>query len=170
MYACAGILFNHESPRRGLEFVTRKISDGVAKIKKGELAALHLGNLSAKRDWGFAGDYVKGMWHMLQQKVPDDFVIGSGETHSIREFVELAFGYAGIELEWKGNGIDERGLDKANGKTVVEVDRAFFRPAEVELLHGDPQKAIETLGWKREVDFPSLVKMMVESDLAANRA
>jgi GDPmannose 4,6-dehydratase len=169
MFACAGILFNHESPRRGIEFVTRKISDSVARIKKGDLQSLHLGNLSAKRDWGFAGDYIKAMWQMLQQEEPDDFVIGSGETHSVREFVELAFGYAGIAIEWKGHGVDERGLDKSTKKEVVIVDRAYFRPAEVELLLGDPRKAIEALGWEREVDFPSLVKMMVESDLAANR-
>jgi len=170
MFACSGILFNHESPRRGLEFVTRKVSNAVVKIKNGEQNALHLGNLSAKRDWGFAGDYVKGMWLMLQQNTPDDFVIGSGETHSVREFVELAFACAGIGIEWVGNGVDERGLDKASGKPVVVVDRAFFRPAEVDLLHSDPTKAIETLGWRREVDFPSLVRMMVESDLNSYKA
>ncbi len=168
MFACSGILFNHESPRRGIEFVTRKITTAVALIRKGELNALHLGNLDAKRDWGYAGDYVKGMWLMLQQNKPDDFVIGSGETHSVREFVELAFGFAGIEIEWKGSGADERGIDRHSGNSVVVVDRAFFRPAEIELLHSDPKRAIDTLGWHRDIDFAGLVKMMAESDLAAS--
>jgi GDPmannose 4,6-dehydratase len=167
MFACSGILFNHESPRRGIEFVTRKITTAVARIRKGELNALHLGNLGAKRDWGFAGDYIKGMWLMLQQNKPDDYVIGSGETHSVREFVELAFGFAGIEIEWTGSGVDERGIDKKSGNIVVVVDRAFFRPAEIELLQSDPKKAVDTLGWRRECDFVGLVKLMAESDLAA---
>lgn len=148
MYACSGILFNHESPRRGLEFVTRKITYGVARIKLGLSSELRLGNLDAKRDWGFAGDYVEAMWMMLQQKEADDFVVSTGETHSVREFVELAFGSAG--LDWK--------------KHVV-IDPAFIRPAEVELLIGDPRKAKEKLGWRPKVSFPELVRMMVEADI-----
>jgi GDPmannose 4,6-dehydratase len=165
MYTCSGILFNHESPRRGLEFVTRKITNAVALIKAGKLDLLKLGNLSAQRDWGFAGDYVKGMWLMLQQSAPEDIVLGTGESHTVREFVELAFGFAGIEIEWRSSGADEHGVNKANGKTIVAVDRAFFRPSEVELLIANPAKAREKLGWVREVDFPSLVKMMVTHDL-----
>lgn len=150
LYACSGILFNHESPRRGLEFVTRKITFGVAKIKLGLAGEIRLGNLDAKRDWGFAGDYVEAMWMMLQQDAPDDYVIATGETHSVREFVENAFGCAG--LDWK--------------KYVV-IDSKFLRPAEVELLVGDPSKAKERLGWRPRVSFQGLVKMMVESDIAA---
>ncbi|HUW69823.1 MAG TPA: GDP-mannose 4,6-dehydratase [bacterium] len=170
MYACSGILFNHESPRRGLEFVTRKITHAAAQIKAGKQDVLKLGNLSSKRDWGFAGDYVKGMWLMLQQKIPEDFVLGSGETHEVREFVELAFEYAGFKLEWQGAGVEEKGIDKSSGRTLVEVDRAFFRPAEVEILHSNPAMARGKLGWRPEVDFPGLVRMMVEHDLAENGA
>ncbi|MBI5492397.1 MAG: GDP-mannose 4,6-dehydratase [Deltaproteobacteria bacterium] len=148
IFACSGILFNHESPRRGLEFVTRKITHAAARIKLGLLKELRLGNLDAKRDWGYAGDYVKAMWMMLQQTEPDDYVVATGETHSVREFVELAFGCAG--LDWK--------------KYVV-IDPKFLRPAEVELLVGDPSKAEKKLGWRPEVAFPELVKMMVEGDL-----
>ncbi len=148
MFACSGILFNHESPRRGLEFVTRKITHAAARIKLGLLKELRLGNLDAKRDWGYAGDYVKAMWMMLQQTEPDDYVVATGETHSVREFVELAFGCAG--LDWK--------------KYVV-IDPKFLRPAEVELLVGDPSKAKKKLGWRPEVAFPELIKMMVEGDL-----
>jgi GDPmannose 4,6-dehydratase len=166
LFACSGILFNHESPRRGLEFVTRKISNAVALVKAGKLEILKLGNLGARRDWGFSGDYVRGMWLMLQQSEPDDLVLGTGETHSVREFVELAFGSAGIEIEWQGSGVNEHGVDKASGKTIVAVDRAFFRPAEVEVLVANPAKAKEKLGWKPEVDFPGLVKMMVDHDMA----
>ena len=165
MYACSGILFNHESPRRGLEFVTRKVTDAVARIKYGLQDTLYLGNMDAKRDWGFAGDYVKAMWLMLQQEEADDYVIASGETHPVREFVELAFRYAGIELEWTGEGIEETGIDKATGKTFVAVEPKFFRPAEVELLHGNPDKACQTLGWTRAVGFEELVGMMMEGDL-----
>jgi GDPmannose 4,6-dehydratase len=148
LFACSGILFNHESPRRGLEFVTRKITDGVAKIKLGMEKELRLGNLDARRDWGFAGDYVRAMWLMLQQDKADDYVVGTGETHTVREFVEIAFGHVG--LDWK--------------KHVV-IDPKFYRPAEVDLLLGDPTKAEKCLGWKPEVSFPQLVKMMVDSDL-----
>lgn len=164
-YACSGILFNHESPRRGLEFVTRKITDAVARIKYGMQDTLYLGNMDAKRDWGFAGDYVKAMWLMLQQKEADDFVIASGTTHPVREFVELAFGYAGIDLEWKGSGLDEKGVDKATGKILVAVEPKFFRPAEVELLLGNPAKAHNVLGWEQNVGFEELVRMMMEADL-----
>ncbi|CAJ35683.1 GDP-mannose 4,6-dehydratase [Methanocella arvoryzae] len=148
MYACSGILFNHESPRRGIEFVTRKISDGVARIYHGLQDELRLGNLDSKRDWGFAGDYVEAMWLMLQQEKPDDYVVGSGETHSVREFCELAFGAAGLDWE-----------------KYVKIDPRFVRPAEVDLLLGDASKAKKVLGWKPKVTFPELVKMMVESDI-----
>ncbi len=148
LFACSGILFNHESPRRGFEFVTRKITNGVAKIKLGLANELRLGNLDAKRDWGFAGDYVKAMWLMLQQDEPDDYVIATGETHSVQEFVEAAFGHAG--LDWK--------------KHVV-IDPRFIRPAEVDSLVGDPSKARKKLGWKPRVSFHELVKMMVEEDI-----
>ncbi|AFM43263.1 GDP-mannose 4,6-dehydratase [Desulfosporosinus acidiphilus SJ4] len=165
MYACSGILFNHESPRRGLEFVTRKITDAVARIKFGLQDKLYLGNLDAKRDWGYAGDYVKAMWLMLQQKVAEDYVIASGETHSVREFVQLAFRFAGFELEWVGEGVKEKGRDKISGKTLVVVDPSFFRPAEVELLLGSPAKACGTLGWDRIIGFEELVSMMMNEDL-----
>lgn len=148
MYACSGILFNHESPRRGIEFVTRKISNGVARIYHGLQDELRLGNLDSKRDWGFAGDYVEAMWLMLQQEKPDDFVVGTGETHSVKEFCELAFGAA--DLDWE---------------KYVKIDPKFVRPAEVDLLLGDASKAQKVLGWKPKVTFPQLVKMMVESDI-----
>ena len=148
LFACSGILFNHESPRRGLEFVTRKITDAVAKIKLGLQSELRLGNLDARRDWGFAGDYVRAMWLMLQQNSADDYVIGTGETHTVREFVEIAFNHVG--LDWQ--------------KFVV-VDPKFYRPAEVDLLLGNPSKAMKTLGWKPDVSFPQLVTMMVDADL-----
>lgn len=165
MYACSGILFNHESPRRGMEFVTRKITDAVAHIKSGLQDTLYLGNMDAKRDWGYAGDYVKAMWLMLQQNQADDYVIATGETHPIREFVELAFRHAGIEIDWTGEGVNEKGLDHATGKVLVAVDKRFFRPAEIELLLGDPTKANKGLGWERAVGFEQLVQMMVENDL-----
>lgn len=148
LFACSGVLFNHESPRRGLEFVTRKVTDAVARIKYGKQKELRIGNLDAKRDWGFAGDYVKAMWLMLQQPHPDDYVIASGETHSVRELVQIAFAVAG--LDWEAHTI---------------VDPKFFRPAEVELLLGNPAKAEKRLGWKREVSFRQLIEMMVEADL-----
>lgn len=165
LYAVNGILFNHESPRRGETFVTRKITRAVASIIAGKQEKLTLGNLDAKRDWGFAGDYVEAMWLMLQQEKPQDYVIATGETHSVREFVELAFKEVGIEIEWKGKGLDEKGYDKKTGRLLVDVSPRYFRPAEVELLCGDPSKAEKELGWKRKVDFKGLVKMMVEADL-----
>lgn len=165
LFACSGILFNHESERRGEEFVTRKITSSIARIKAGCQECLELGNLNAKRDWGHAEDYVKAMWLMLQQDTPDDYVIASGETHTVREFVELAFEYAGIEINWVGEGIQEKGLDKKTNKEVVKVNHAFFRPAEVEILLGDPTKAMNKLGWNREVSFKQLVERMVKSDL-----
>lgn len=165
MFNCAGILFNHESPRRGLEFVTRKITDAAARIKYGLQDTLYLGNMDAKRDWGFAGDYVKAMWLMLQQEKPDDYVVASGETHKVREFVELAFENAGIELEWSGKGIEEKAVNKSDGKVVVAVDPKFFRPAEVQMLHGNPAKAKKVLNWQPEVSFEGLVKMMSDEDL-----
>jgi GDPmannose 4,6-dehydratase len=167
MHASCGILFNHEGERRGVEFVTRKISNSVARIKLGKQDCIELGNLDSKRDWGYANDYVKGMWLMLQQDEPGDYVLATGETHTIREFVELAFGEVGIELEWKGTGTDEVAIDKASGKTVLKINPEYFRPAEVDILLGNPTKAEKVLGWKREVDFPSLVKLMVEYDLGA---
>ena len=149
LFACSGILFNHESPRRGLEFVTRKISNGVARIKLGLAKELRLGNLQAKRDWGFAGDYVRAMWLMLQQDKPDDYVVGTGETHSVEEFVQMAFDHVG--LDWHSH---------------VVVDSQYYRPAEVDLLLADPTKTRVQLGWKREVDFPQLVRLMVDEDMA----
>ena len=158
MYACSGILFNHESERRGLEFVTRKITDAVARIKLGIQDQVELGNMDSKRDWGHSRDYVYAMWLMLQQDKADDYVVASGETHTVREFVELAFGHVGIEIEWKGQGVDEIGVDKATGKTIVSINPKFFRPAEVDVLLGDPAKADKVLGWKREVSFSQLVE------------
>ncbi len=166
LYACSGILFNHESERRGLEFVTRKITRSVAAIVKGRQEKLELGNLSAKRDWGHARDYVYAMWLMLQQEEPDDYVISTGETRSVRDFAQLAFEAAGIRLRWQGEGVSEEGIDQATGKTLVSVNPAFFRPAEVEILLGDSAKAREKLGWKRTVSFEQLVRGMVEHDLA----
>ena len=168
IFACNGILFNHESPRRGETFVTRKITIAVANIKKGLQDKLYLGNMNAKRDWGFAGDYVEAMWRVLQQTEPDDYVIGTGETHSVREFTELAFKEAGIEIEWEGEGVNEVGKDKATGKVLVEVDPRYYRPTEVELLISDPSKAREKLGWEPKVSFEELVKMMMESDMGTS--
>ena len=165
MFACNGILFNHESPIRGETFVTRKITMAVANIKKGLQEKLYLGNLDAKRDWGFAGDYVEAMWLMMQQDEPDDYVIATGETHSVREFVELAFREVGIEIEWQGIGVDEVGVDRASGNILIEIDPRYHRPTEVDLLLGDPTKAKEKLGWNSKVGLNELVKMMVHSDL-----
>lgn len=165
MFACNGILFNHESPLRGETFVTRKITRGVARIKLGLQDVLYLGNLNAKRDWGFAGDYVRAMWLILQQDTPDDYVIATGETHSVREFVELAFENAGMELIWQGEGLDEQGIDAANGRVVVKVDPRYFRPAEVDLLLGDVTKARAKLHWYPTVSFADLVRKMVDEDL-----
>ena len=165
MFATSGILFNHEGERRGPEFVTRKVSQAVARIKYGKQDHIELGNMDSKRDWGYAGDYVEGMWRMLQQDQPGDYVLATGETHSIREFCELAFKEIGIELKWQGEGTDETGVDAATGKVLVKINPEFFRPSEVDLLLGNPTKAETELGWQRKVDFPGLVKLMVEHDL-----
>ncbi|SFW36934.1 GDP-mannose 4,6-dehydratase [Selenomonas ruminantium] len=165
MFACNGILFNHESPRRGENFVTRKITLAVGKIMAGKQEKLSLGNLDAKRDWGFAGDYVEGMWLMLQQDKPDDYVLATNETHTVREFVELAFKEVDVDIEWRGTGVDEKGYCKKTGKLLVDVDPQYFRPAEVKLLWGDSNKAETALGWRRKTSFRDLVKMMVRSDL-----
>lgn len=166
MFAVNGILFNHESERRGENFVTRKITLAAANIANGLQKKLYLGNLNAKRDWGYARDYVECMWLMLQHERPEDFVIATGEHHSVREFATLAFHYAGIELGWQGEGIDEKGIDKATGKVLVEVDPRFFRPSEVEQLLGDPTKAKTLLGWNpTTTSFDKLVRIMVEHDM-----
>jgi len=165
LFASNGILFNHESPRRGETFVTRKITRAVANIKKGKQDKLYLGNIDAKRDWGFAGDYVEAMWMILQQDKPDDYVIATGETHTVREFCELAFGHAGYDIIWDGKGVEEKGIDKNTGKVLIEIDPKYFRPTEVDLLWGDPTKANQQLGWKPKVSFKELVKMMVDSDI-----
>lgn len=166
MYCCNGILFNHESERRGENFVTRKITLAAARIAHGLQDKLYLGNLDARRDWGYAPDYVQCMWLMLQQEQPDDFVIATGEYYSVRDFATLAFHHAGIELEWRDKGMNEKGIDKATGKVLVEVDPKYFRPADVEQLLGDPTKAKEKLGWNpRQTSFEELVKKMTEFDL-----
>lgn len=165
MYACSGILFNHESERRGLEFVTRKITDAVARIKLGIQDCVELGNMDAKRDWGHSKDYVNAMWLMLQQDKPDDYVIATNETRTVREFVETAFGHVGISIQWNGIGVNEIGIDQATGKTLVKINKQFFRPAEVEILLGDPAKAEKMLGWEREIPFSELVERMVKNDM-----
>ena len=166
MFCCNGILFNHESERRGENFVTRKITLAAARIAQGFQEKLYLGNLNALRDWGYAKDYVECMWLILQQAQPDDFVIATGEYHTVREFATMAFKEVGIDLEWKGEGIDEKGYDRTTGKVLVEVDPKYFRPAEVEQLLGDPTKAQKELGWKpRKTSFEQLVKIMVQHDL-----
>ena len=164
MFACNGILFNHESPRRGENFVTRKISLGVCNIYLGHQEKLTLGNLDSKRDWGFAGDYVEAMWLMLQHQIADDYVIATGKTYSVREFIEKSFEYFDIQIEWQGNGINERGINKKTGKTVIDIDPKYFRPTEVDYLLGDYSKALSTLGWKPKTTFDQLVKMMVKTD------
>lgn len=166
LFACSGILFNHESERRGLEFVTRKITHAAARIKLGLQGCLELGNMDAKRDWGHSKDYVYAMYLMLQQDKPDDYVVATGETRTVREFVDTAFARLGMELEWKGSGVDEVGIEKATGKTLVKVNPKFFRPAEVELLLGDPGKAEKTLGWERKISFAELVQRMADHDYA----
>ncbi|MBP5561543.1 MAG: GDP-mannose 4,6-dehydratase [Muribaculaceae bacterium] len=167
MYCANGILFNHESERRGENFVTRKITMAAARIAAGKQDKLYLGNLNARRDWGYAPDYVECMWLILQQPEPDDFVVATGEYHTVREFCALAFHHAGIELEWRGEGIEEKGVDRTSGRVLVEVDPRFFRPAEVEQLLGDPSKAREKLGWNpRKTSFEQLVKLMVEHDMS----
>jgi len=164
MFACSGILFNHESPLRGLEFVTRKITHAAVRIKKGLQKELNLGNLDAKRDWGYAAEYVEAMWKMLQAPAPGDYVVSTGETHSVREFVEAAFGALGMELNWSGSGAEEEGKDKATGKVIVRVDPKFFRPTEVDLLIGDSAKARKVLDWTPATTFTGLVALMVKHD------
>ncbi|HSC87918.1 MAG TPA: GDP-mannose 4,6-dehydratase [Polyangiaceae bacterium] len=167
MYACNGILFNHESPRRGETFVTRKITRALARIKLGTQECLYLGNLDAKRDWGHARDYVEAMWLMLQQSEPEDFVVATGEQHSVREFVELAAHELGFEMRWSGEGTGETGTDAKSGKVIVRVDPRYFRPAEVESLLGDPSKARQKLGWKPTTSFSQLVRGMAQADYEA---
>ncbi|MBQ7151032.1 MAG: GDP-mannose 4,6-dehydratase [Synergistaceae bacterium] len=165
MFACNGILFNHESELRGETFVTRKITRAAAKISLGLQDKTYLGNLNSKRDWGHSEDYVEAMWLILQQEKPEDFVIATGETHSVREFAELAFKEVGINIEWQGQGVNEKGIDSKTGRVVIEIDPQYFRPTEVDLLLGDPSKAEKVLGWKRKVSFEELVRRMVKYDL-----
>jgi len=167
MHASNGILFNHESPIRGETFVTRKITRAVAAIQAGQQAFISLGNIDAKRDWGHARDYVEGMWAILQQDEPDDYVLATGETHSVREFVERAFAVVGRDVAWRGEGVDEVGFDVANGQVLVKIDAKYFRPTEVDLLLGDPSKAREKLGWTHSTPFETLVREMVEADIKA---
>jgi GDPmannose 4,6-dehydratase len=165
LFACNGILFNHESPRRGENFVTRKITRSLSRIKLGIDKTLYLGNLEAKRDWGYAKDYVEGMWMMLQQDKPDDYVLATNETHTVREFVEVAAKKMGFDLEWVGKDIDEEGIDQKTGKTIVKIDSNYFRPTEVDLLIGDYSKAAKKMGWEPKVKFKELVELMVNADL-----
>lgn len=165
IYACNGILFNHESPRRGETFVTRKITRSAVRIKLGMEEKLYLGNMDSKRDWGHAKDYVEGMWRVLQQNKPEDFVLATGVTTTIRDFCNMTFKELGIDIKWQGSGIDEKGIDKATGKTLIEVDPRYFRPTEVDLLLGDATKAQEKLGWKPKYNLPMLIKEMVNEDL-----
>ena len=166
IHASSGILFNHESPIRGETFVTRKITMAVARIREGLQDKLFLGNLDSERDWGFAGDYVEGMWRMVQHPTPDDYVLATGEKHTVREFCQLAFGKVGIDLEFRGSGVDEVGVDTATGRQVLAIDPRYFRPTEVDILLGDSSKARRVLGWTPRVSFNELVEMMVEADLA----
>ncbi|WP_199543256.1 GDP-mannose 4,6-dehydratase [Paraburkholderia kururiensis] len=168
IFGCSGILFNHESPLRGREFVTRKITDSVAKIKLGKLDVLELGNLDAKRDWGFAKEYVEGMWRMLQADKPDTYVLATNRTETVRDFVTMAFKAAGIGIEWSGSGEQETGKDKATGKVLVRINPKYYRPAEVDLLIGDPEKAMRELGWKPSTTLEQLCEMMVTADLRRN--
>ena len=169
IHASNGILFNHEGPTRGETFVTRKITRAVAAIELGLQDKLFLGNLDAKRDWGHARDYVEGMWLILQQPKPDDYVLATGETHSVREFVEKAFAHTGKRIEWRGSGVEEKGVDVASGRVLIEIDRYYFRPTDVDTLIGDPSKARQKLGWHHKVSFDALVREMVEADLEAVR-
>lgn len=169
LFACSGILFNHESPSRGETFVTRKIAMAAARIAAGLQDSLFLGNLDAKRDWGYAGDYVEAMWLMLQQPTPDDYVIATGETHSVREFATRAFAQVGIGIEWRGRAIEEVGVDASDGRVIVRVDPHYFRPTEVDLLQGDASKARARLGWRPKVGFDELVRMMVGAEVSALR-
>src|SRR6476469_8410041 len=168
-HASNGILFNHEGPRRGETFVTRKITRAVAAIHCGKQNCLYLGNLDAQRDWGHARDYAEGMWMIMQQQEPDDYVLATGEKHSVREFAEKAFAHIGRRIEWHGAGVDEKGIDQVTGQVLIEVDARYFRPTEVELLLGDPSKAHQRLGWHHKTTFDELVKEMVEADLATVR-
>ena len=170
LFACCGVLFNHESPLRGIEFVTRKITAGLARIREGQQKVVQLGNLDAKRDWGFAGDYVEGMWRMMQQPEADDFVLATGTTTSVQRFCELAAEASGFQLIWEGEGSASVGIDRASGRTIMCVDPKFYRPAEVDLLIGDATKAHEKLGWTSSVGLPRLVEMMIEADLGRVRA
>jgi GDPmannose 4,6-dehydratase len=165
IFASNGILFNHESPRRGLNFVTRKITLGLARVKLGLQKTLKMGNLNAKRDWGFSKDYVEGIWMILQYDKPDDFLLATGETHTVREFIEEAGKNLGMDIIWQGEGLAEKGIDRKTGKTVIEIDPAYFRPSEVDFLLGDPSKAKEVLGWEPKVTFRELAKIMALSDL-----
>jgi len=165
MYACNGILFNHESPLRGETFVTRKVTRAASRISLGLQDKLYMGNIDAKRDWGFAGDYVELMWLTLQQNEPDDYVMATGITTTVRDFITMAFKEAGIDLSWKGRGVEEKGINNADGKVLIEIDPRYFRPAEVELLIGDPTKAKTKLGWEPKVKLPELIKMMVKYDI-----
>jgi GDPmannose 4,6-dehydratase len=177
MFACNGILFNHESPRRGETFVTRKITRAIANILKGKQRRLYLGNLNAKRDWGFAPEYIECQWLMLQKDAPEDYVIGTGESHSVREFVEKAFNYVGVEIEWRGEGKDKKGvvcslspnltpaLPLSVGNTIIEIDPKYFRPTEVDYLQADITKAKKDLGWEPKITFKELVKIMVDADM-----
>lgn len=165
MHASSGILFNHESPLRGREFVSRKITSTLANMSRGHESVLELGNMDAKRDWGFAGDYVEGMWRMLQQPEGGDYVLATNETHTVRKFVEIAARYVGFEIEWSGSAENELGIDKKTGRTIVKINPAFYRPAEVELLIGDPAKAEKVLGWQRKMSFEGLVEAMQQADL-----
>lgn len=167
MHASNGILFNHESPMRGETFVTRKITRAAARISRGMQKKLFLGNIDAKRDWGHARDYVEGMWLMMQQEHPDDYVLGTGETHAVREFVEKTFAHLDMPIEWRGQGVGETGINANTGETVIEIDPRYFRPTEVDLLLADPSKAQSKLGWKHKVSFDELVREMIEADLAA---
>ena len=168
MFACNGILFNHESPRRGNSFVTKKIVEQAVKIKNGRHDSIKLGNLYSKRDWGHAKDYVEGMWRMLQQDSPDDFVLATGEMHSVKDFIEIIFQKLNLPLEWKGEGLDEKGFNPNTGKIYIEIDPYYFRPTEVELLLGDPSKATKELNWKRNFSFSDLVEDMVNYELNLN--
>ncbi|MGC1177242.1 MAG: GDP-mannose 4,6-dehydratase [Candidatus Saccharimonadales bacterium] len=165
IFACNGILFNHESPRRGENFVTRKITRGLARIKLGLDDTLYLGNIEAKRDWGYAKDYVEGMWLMLQQDQPDDYVLATGETHTVREFVEISARELGFDLQWRGTDLEEEGVDAKTGNVIVRIDPHYFRPTEVDLLIGDYSKAQSKMGWKPKVTFEELTKLMVTADL-----
>ncbi|MFH1627079.1 MAG: GDP-mannose 4,6-dehydratase [bacterium] len=164
-FACNGILFNHESPRRGSEFVTKKITESLVKIKLGKQDKLYLGNIDTKRDWGFAMDYVEGIWLIMQAKKPSDYILSTYETHSVREFIEESAKILGMDIKWTGSGFNEKGIDKKTGKVIIEIDPKYFRPAEVDLLIGDNSKAKKELGWKPKTSFKELVKIMIESDL-----